>query len=283
MATSKTFFGLRKGSTKSFTYYVKNGSQVTREKAESVKNPRSSSQMEQRCLVSSVMSSYGVLKTICDHSFEGVTYGANSMARYNSVNINARKADPAKFQGYTKYKGSAVPGNFVISEGSLSPSGASIDTENTAIKKIVAATTFGALKTALGIGNGGYITFVFMAGNDNEKAVCEWVRFEILSEADDTAISAENITKMIGTNAMMGSNVQASVAFASGSVTIMAKFVGNTSHVFGACILSDKSDSTWKRSSETLARITEDASGAWQDALDTYPVGASYILNGGNV
>ena len=40
MATSKGFFGHRRGSTKSFTFSVLNGKQVTREKAEKVKNPR---------------------------------------------------------------------------------------------------------------------------------------------------------------------------------------------------------------------------------------------------
>lgn len=48
MATSKTFFGLRRGSTKSMTFQVLNGQQITKDRVYGGRNPRSDAQMTQR-------------------------------------------------------------------------------------------------------------------------------------------------------------------------------------------------------------------------------------------
>ena len=48
MAKSKSFFGLRRGSTKSLTFQVLDGVQITKDRVSEVKNPRSVSQMKQR-------------------------------------------------------------------------------------------------------------------------------------------------------------------------------------------------------------------------------------------
>ena len=56
MATSKSFFGKRRGSTKNFTFAVFNGKQVTKEKAEQVKNPRTLAQMRNRMIPHNFLS-----------------------------------------------------------------------------------------------------------------------------------------------------------------------------------------------------------------------------------
>lgn len=50
------------------------------------KNPRSVPQMVQRVCTSTISHAYSALKEICDHSFEGVTYGAQSMAYFRKIN-----------------------------------------------------------------------------------------------------------------------------------------------------------------------------------------------------
>lgn len=54
MAKSKGFFALRKGSTKSLTYSVLDGMQITKDRVYDVKNPRTESQMRQRMLMTTV-------------------------------------------------------------------------------------------------------------------------------------------------------------------------------------------------------------------------------------
>ena len=50
MAQSKSFFGLRTGSTKSLTFQVYRGQQITKDRVTRVSNPQSDAQMQQRGL-----------------------------------------------------------------------------------------------------------------------------------------------------------------------------------------------------------------------------------------
>ena len=74
MAKSSTYFGLRRGSTKSLTFSVADGKQITKDRVEGGKDPRTLAQMTQRCMVATVGAAYSAMKSICDHSFEGVTW-----------------------------------------------------------------------------------------------------------------------------------------------------------------------------------------------------------------
>ena len=93
MATSSSFFGLRRGSTKSLTFQVVNGAQVTKDRVTYVKNPRSYAQATQRSKMATVADAYRMLSTICDHSFESVAYGPASRRQFMSLNL-ARPIKP---------------------------------------------------------------------------------------------------------------------------------------------------------------------------------------------
>ena len=77
--------------------FRKNGKQnIVAQRAATVKNPRTDMQQRQRAYIKTVSSAYSVLKPICDHSFEGVAYGADSMNFFKRENYkivsNAGKA-----------------------------------------------------------------------------------------------------------------------------------------------------------------------------------------------
>ena len=93
MAKSSSFFGLRRGSTKSLTFQVVNGAQVTKDRVTYVKNPRSYAQATQRSKMAAVADAYRALSTICDHSFESVAYGPASRRQFMSLNL-ARPIKP---------------------------------------------------------------------------------------------------------------------------------------------------------------------------------------------
>ena len=69
---------------------------IVSQRPASVKNPRTDMQQRQRAYIKTVSSAYSVLKPICDHSFEGVAYGADSMNFFKKKNYkivsNAGKA-----------------------------------------------------------------------------------------------------------------------------------------------------------------------------------------------
>ena len=87
MAKSSSFFGLRRGSTKSLTFQVVDGKQVTKDRVTYVKNPRSYAQATQRSKMAAVADAYRALSSICDHSFESVAYGPASRRQFMSLNL----------------------------------------------------------------------------------------------------------------------------------------------------------------------------------------------------
>lgn len=82
MATSKTFFGLRSGSTKNLTFSVMNGKQVTRERVSNVKNPKTGAQSLQRMKLAPAARFYRAFESILSHSFEGYAYGNRNRQRF---------------------------------------------------------------------------------------------------------------------------------------------------------------------------------------------------------
>lgn len=89
MAKSKSFFGLRTGSTKSLTFQVYRGQQITKDRVTRISNPRSEAQMRQRAIIPIVAASRAALKRLVDHSFEGVAYGDQSLKKFSELNLRA--------------------------------------------------------------------------------------------------------------------------------------------------------------------------------------------------
>ena len=120
MAKSSSFFGLRRGSTKSLTFQVVDGKQVTKDRVTYVKNPRSYAQATQRSKMAAVADAYRALSSICDHSFESVAYGPASRRQFMSLNLaRAIKPEPKGFSlpigvGLQVSKGTLADINTVI-------------------------------------------------------------------------------------------------------------------------------------------------------------------------
>lgn len=154
MATSKSFFGLRRGSTKSLTFQVFRGQQVTKDRVAHVSNPQSNQQMAQRLIIPMVASARATLKTLVDHSFEGTPYGEQSLKEFSSSNL--RKDALSKILAYVP-KGGMDCGlaNYIISRGSLNPITSSVtdfsNDDNTAkepIKTSIVGVSAGQATTA---------------------------------------------------------------------------------------------------------------------------------------
>lgn len=98
--------------------FRKNGKQnIVSQRPASVKNPRTDMQQRQRAYIKTVVSAYSVLKPICDHSFEGVAYGADSMNFFKKENYKI-----VSNAGRAVIKNSSnviVDSEFLISKGSI--------------------------------------------------------------------------------------------------------------------------------------------------------------------
>ena len=122
MAKSKSFFGLRSGSTKSLTFQVYRGEQITKDRVYRVSNPRTEAQMTQRALIPIVAAARSALKGLVDHSFEGVPYGEASLKEFSKQNLRAGALTVTSYSP----NGVSNPGfaNLIVSNGSINvPSG----------------------------------------------------------------------------------------------------------------------------------------------------------------
>ena len=117
MAKSKSFFGLRSGSTKSLTFQVYRGEQITKDRVYRVSNPRTEAQMTQRALIPIVAAARSALKGLVDHSFEGVAYGESSLREFSKMNLRAGALTVTSYSP----NGVSNPGfaDLIISNGSI--------------------------------------------------------------------------------------------------------------------------------------------------------------------
>lgn len=286
MAKSKSFFGLRKGSTKSHTYSVLDGQQVTKDRVYDVKNPRTEGQMKQRMLMTTVGAAYKFMKSIADHSFEGKASGMACMREFNSRNLNRfKKAASANGHvAFNEYKdGDINPLPFILSAGSL----AGFDFKLNATSQLEIAfekadadfTTAEGIYAAMGIKKNDLVTFCSVIGEGGViNNVFEYTaeRFDVVRiVADKSGAVAKPIEAFtVSTN---NSDATVNAVVAGNKLTITS---GECD--FGAVIQSRKADTNWLRSSAVMV-VSEDLIDGVKTAnqLATYPVGTELILNNG--
>lgn len=286
MAKSKGFFGLRKGSTKSLTFSVLDGKQITKDRVYDVKNPRTEAQMRQRMLMTTVGAAYKMLKSIADHSFEGYSSGMQCMRQFNSRNLNRfKKAAAAKGEvAFNEYKdGDINPLPFILASGSLPGFEYKLDgTSNLEIvgeKDAADFTTAEGIYAALGVQRNDLITFCTVIGEgsvSNGVYTYKAERFDIVRLYCDKSGS---VSKVADAFTISTNNDQAAVTMSTAANAITIKS-GDAD--FGAVIQSRKNDSGWLRSNAVMVVSDTAISGVkTANQLATYPVGTELILNNG--
>ncbi len=258
-----------------------NRQQVIRSLAVQVSNPRTTSQMFGRMVMSTVMQAVSGLRPIIDHSFDGVATGQPSISKFISLNYalaaTDAKAHPAQGNlfGMVKYqeKG-AHPGAYQISEGSLIKSDKiRISGDMLMVDLTADAHTVGDLKNAVGLSADGYFTGVYIT----KSAGVVYCRAKIKTAlADATEITEGNVDQLFEVE----SNAKVTYTFYQNTVTINVGSVAESST--DGIIVSDKVDGSWKHSSCTL-HSDGDIDFAADVALPTYPVGSEQFLNGGDL
>lgn len=287
MASSSSFYGLRRGSTKSLTFSVCDGKQITKDRVEKPKNPRSHAQMSQRCMVATIGTAYAAMKSICNHSFEEKTTGMECMRMFFSENLKklrlCKEYNNGLF-GFIKYQQSGlVPGSYIISAGSLPDScpNAAVSSITVASKQVSINVTAGnsiadithemgckrfddtctiALMYQKADGSYGFgaVRFTYKQGNTVQDSFIVDVFGDVLSATP--SYGATGVTLSIIMNQALASTAA----------------VSNT---YLAAIASRKMNDNWQRSNAKFN--VQNAYPTFSEAIATYPVGAEYILNGG--
>lgn len=127
MAKGNLFLGHARGKVGSLVFSRQNGEQVTRALNTRPKNPKTDPQIVQRAIAGTIMYAYSYLQEICNHSFEGIAYGAKSQQYFTKVNMDLLRqlyaANPTNTNHMMfskKNSKSAVANSYIISKGSIS-------------------------------------------------------------------------------------------------------------------------------------------------------------------
>ena len=288
MAKSSTYFGLRRGSTKSHTYSVVDGKQITKDRVEGCKNPRTLSQMSQRCMVATIGSAYSAMKSICDHSFEGKSAGMPCMREFMSSNlkqIQISKEYGNGFFGFNNYKESTFnAGSYVISKGSLPAAlvDAEIDSVSVATKKV----TLSLVPTA----NGSIAEVAEAMGCKNFGDMCTVAVMypKVLGGYGFGAVrftykSGETVLESFSV-AVIGDVAGATPTFTANTLKVEMRLAYNLAegatadNTYMAAITSRNVNGSWLRSPAQFD--VTDAIPTFAAAISTYPVGQERFLNG---
>lgn len=258
-----------------------NRQQVVRSLAEQVSNPRTSSQMFGRMIMSTVMQAVSQLSPIIDHSFDGQAKGQPSISEFIRRNYALVKADalahPASGNafGLNMYqeKG-AKQGAYVVSDGKALLPAAAVLTAASGILTLTAAgasLTVATLKEGLNFNAEDYLTLVGIATDGTAK----YCRISISATiADATVITSANLNEVfvLDGNAtpsmeVSGQDVIFTLASIAGNCGVIVSFKSSNGYIHSACTLS----------TPTAPVYVSDL------ALPTYPVGSQLFLNGGDL
>lgn len=92
MAKGNMLLGYSRGKVGDVVFTRFNGQQVAKARNRNPKNPKTEAQCVQRMVQATIAAAAAAFKNIVDHSFEGVSYGLNSLSKFRSENMNWLRA-----------------------------------------------------------------------------------------------------------------------------------------------------------------------------------------------
>lgn len=244
---------------------------VQRVRKRQIKNPRTTSQQVSRMIAATATRTYSVLKSIVDHSFQGVEYGGKSMNFFLSnamrdlrnraayVTEAGGEEIPFTFGFIPKHQAGCVPGEFLVSKGTLPSIGGTADLANAGLYDFsfkfknananVMATP--AELYALGVRAGDQITFMVVDCSD----VSDGLGTPILKVSRIVLTSAFVSADTWDADYLDQEKTDAALYSGLTSETVPAISVmlgGTITTGYGCIILSRRGSLQWERSTEHL-------------------------------
>ena len=289
MAKGNMLLGLARGKVGSLVFSRSNGKQVTRAKAETVRNPQTEKQVLQRIILNTISQAYSRMSAITDHSFEGKMTPAENMAAFMKRNMNdlrskisAAVAGGQSFSDIFNFApiGSAnfVYNPIVISMGALPKVPVISVTSGTGAKTgAVAANTYQGVIDAFNLKRGDQLTFINICEDNLGNKYFNYNRV-ILNPVDENGVNLPMSTAFIADGEIVSPSPKnegsfAALQYAADGITFA---IGNTAVKAAAVIVSrEKGDGSWSRSEASLIldpTAIEESIDAMtlQDAIDAF-------------
>lgn len=256
-------------------------------------------QMKQRAIMATALRGYSALKEICDHSFEGITYGQKSMNYFVSENARMIRS-AAPYVNLSFSKGNSVSNAYIISKGTLpavvvtSSLNSNKYTFNMSTNgQVSEAPTFGEFMNCLGATKiGDLATIVTLVDNPGGNASVYWFRFKRTQVNENKPIGGSslphNIMEELAESEDYDTNVDnftpddfPITISTTGLVLGNGTDKGNPVSQSLGIIVSRNSDMGWLRSPSTMVNLNNKFN--YTEALASFPESGEKILNGGNM
>lgn len=288
-----------------------NRQQVIRSLAVQVSNPRTTSQMVGRMIMSTVMQGVSALRPIIDHSFDGVAKGQPSISKFISENYNTFKARyfatgaGVKHCRFNEYQQKGIWGNpWLISDGSIGllPTGAISDSGGGIISisfifdKLAEGASLKAkdIKEQWPIDTDGYITLIGFKNQQSNEGMLAYTRVKLNTAiADATVITADNVASLFITEGNVTPYCKLQLPTTADAGHLYLQLVKDSSmelygELWGDCgyIVSIPSNGGWEHSHCELYNFNQEDVQYFKpevQVLATYPVGSEQFLNGGDL
>ena len=259
--------------------------------------------------MSTVGAAYSLMKAICDHSFEGVKKGQETMSLFMSENIQKCRAaiEEMQAQGVSfvnmysfvpvGMKHAFAPNQYLVAMGSLPRVTTTYveDAESHILYPTIAAlankTTYGDVIAALNLKRGDQLTFCCVKqGNSIQESQFNFARV-ILDPTDPTTFLPLALdTPFLDANGKVNMpSVRNEGNFSFAAVASGLRYwyedlyTTEEDTVAAYCIVSRKEGDTWKRSTTYIAYPGETANAySMQECLDLIANGAQHAIYSGS-
>lgn len=189
MAKDNLFLGFGRGKLGDLVMYRQNGTQITRARNRSPKNPQTALQLLQRVLMKTSSVAYSLMQDIVNHSFQGRAEGTECQSRFTALNIAEMRrrladiinsGDPEEIytssdSNYAAKSASLAEMNpYVVSEGSLPTLDVAFSTSfylaftSTMAHTTSETITYQDIVDGLGLSRGDQLTFLQLSCDDRD-------------------------------------------------------------------------------------------------------------------
>lgn len=258
--------GQARGKVGSLVFSRANGKQITRSRAEVVKNPQTLAQTIQRTFLNTASQAYSYAQAIVDHSFEGKAKGQECMSAFMKANLEYLRARVAELVNAGNQmdeiynfapigQSGLFPGAWIISKGQLPKIATTLvpyTTEGSSKAKMaLPANTYADILAKYNLRRGDQLTFVSVEMPTGSAEVYFNYARVILDPRETDGTAADINSAFIDGNSINKPNSKnegnfGALAFDTDHVTWS---LSNGDIVAAGIIVSRYENEAWKRSS----------------------------------
>lgn len=288
MSKGNMLLGHARGKVGSLVFSRANGQQITRARAEVVKNPQTDAQVIQRILLNTVAQAYSRMSVICDHSFEGVKAGQDSMSYFMKNNMNSLRAKIAEQGGIDTDEVFATPigqsflasNEYLVAKGSLPAINPSLVATN-GLTIALGTGTYKAVLDLYGLQRGDQITFCIVRMDESNVVTFKYARI-IMDPRNEDGTEAAITSPLFANGSVNKPNAKNEVADFTFSNIGDTFLVSAGQDTIAGCVIASrkKEDGSWMRSNSNMkVNNTKTVGMTVEDALEDFRSGGIDVVN----